>query len=271
MQIRPLTEAEMTSASQLVRQVLGEHVEATYPEEAKSAFYAFIEPENLNRMRAENEAILIGCGDEMGLHACGLIRSGGHIGFLAVEPGFQRQGLGKQLLHALCTACFEQYSVTRITVNADPEIQAFYLACGFECRGDMQTESDVSFLPMEKMFSTTDVVSAKKHTGLIAALVGGSILILLILIGLVIFAGKKVSTYMDDRKEASEVVWEEDEEEFRTPEDAGEDGDMSDTDENDTEAGNSEEESENEWENGPRDYVTILYSEQKTYVSKIGN
>ena len=71
MQIRPLTEAEMTSASQLVRQVLGEHVEATYPEEAKSAFYAFIEPENLNRMRAENEAILIGCGDEMGLHACG--------------------------------------------------------------------------------------------------------------------------------------------------------------------------------------------------------
>ena len=43
---------------------------------------------------------------------------------------------------------------------------------------------------------------------------------------------------MDDRKEASEVVWEEDEEEFRTPEDAGEDGDMSDTDENDTEAGN---------------------------------
>ena len=59
MQIRPLTEAEMTSASQLVRQVLGEHVEATYPEEAKSAFYAFIEPENLNRMRVENEAILI--------------------------------------------------------------------------------------------------------------------------------------------------------------------------------------------------------------------
>ena len=81
-------------------------------------------------------------------------------------------------------------------------------------------ESGVSFLPMEKMFSTTDVVSAKKHTGLIAALVGGSILILLILIGLVIFAGKKISTYMDDRKEASEVVWEEDdEEEFRTPED----------------------------------------------------
>ncbi len=66
MQIRPLTEAEMTSASQLVRQVLGEHVEATYPEEAKSAFYAFIEPENLNRMRVENEAILIGCGDENG-------------------------------------------------------------------------------------------------------------------------------------------------------------------------------------------------------------
>ena len=54
MQIRPLTEAEMTSASQLVRQVLGEHVEATYPEEAKSAFYAFIEPENLNRMRRWN-------------------------------------------------------------------------------------------------------------------------------------------------------------------------------------------------------------------------
>ena len=87
MQIRPLTEAEMTSASQLVRQVLGEHVEATYPEEAKSAFYAFIEPENLNRMRAENEAILIGCGDEMGLHACGLRRtyriSGGGTGISA--------------------------------------------------------------------------------------------------------------------------------------------------------------------------------------------
>ena len=264
MQIRPLTEAEMTSASQLVRQVLGEHVEATYPEEAKSAFYAFIEPENLDRMRAENEAILIGCGDEMGLHACGLIRSGGHIGFLAVEPGFQRQGLGKQLLHVLCTACFEQYSVTRITVNADPEVQAFYLACGFECRGDMQTESGVSFLPMEKMFSTTDVVSAKKHTGLIAALVGGSILILLNFDRIGQFLReKKVSTYMDDRKEASEVVWEEDEEEFRTPEDAGEDGDMSDTDENDTEAGNPEEESENEWENGPRDYVTILDEDMK--------
>ena len=103
MQIRPLTEAEMTSASQLVRQVLGEHVEATYPEEAKSAFYAFIEPENLNRMRAENEAILIGCGDEMGLHACGLIRSGGHIGFLAVEPGFQRQPVqGHFLLENNC-------------------------------------------------------------------------------------------------------------------------------------------------------------------------
>ena len=51
-------------------------------------------PENLNRMRAaKNEAILIGCGDEMGLHACGLIRSGGHIGFLAVEPDFSGRGL----------------------------------------------------------------------------------------------------------------------------------------------------------------------------------
>ena len=38
---------------------------------------------------------------------------------------------------------------------------------------------------------------------------------------------------------------------------------MSDTDENDTEAGNSEEESENEWENGPRDYVTILDEDMK--------
>ena len=45
-------------------------------------------------------------------------------------------------------------------------------------------------------------------------------------------------------KKRRKLCGEEDEEEFRTPEDAGEDGDMSDTDENDTEAGNPEEESE---------------------------
>lgn len=77
MQIRPLTEAEMSSASQLVRQVLGVQVNSTYSEDAKNAFYAFIEPENLKQMCMENEAILIGCGDETGLHGCGLIHSGG--------------------------------------------------------------------------------------------------------------------------------------------------------------------------------------------------
>ena len=44
MQIQTVDRAEMTSASQLLRQVLGEHVEATYRRRAKSAFYAFIEP-----------------------------------------------------------------------------------------------------------------------------------------------------------------------------------------------------------------------------------
>ncbi len=239
MQIRPLTEAEMPSASQLVRQVLGEQVDSTYSEDAKNAFYAFIEPENLKQMCKENEAILIGCGDETGLHGCGLIHSGGYIGFLLVEPEFQRKGLGKQLLDALCATCFERYSVTRITVNADPVVQAFYLACGFESRADVQTQSGISFVPMEKMFSPTEAVSAKKHTGLIAALVGGSVVILLILIALVVFAGKKMSTYLDEKKEAQEVVWEEKEDADRT------------------------ESSEDEWENGPRDYVTILDEDLK--------
>ena len=99
----------------------------------------------------------------MGLHACGLIRSGGHIGFLAVEPGFQRQGLQNNCCMHSVRHVLEQYSVTRITVNADPEIQAFYLACGFECRGDMQTESGVSFLPMEKMFSRQTCSQRKTH------------------------------------------------------------------------------------------------------------
>lgn len=262
MQIRPLKETEATSASQLVRQVLGEYVESAYSEEAKSTFYTLLEPENLNRLCREKKAILIGCGDEMGLHACGLIYADGHIGFLAVESGFQRQGLGKQLLSALCTACFETYSVTRIIVNEEPERKGFYLACGFESRGDLQTEDGISCFPMEKMFSSTDVVSAKKHNkGLIAALVGGSALLLLLLIGVVIFAGRKISTYLEDRKAAQEVVWEE-EEEFRTPEDEAY-GDAADTDENDTEADNPEEESENERENGPRDYVTILDEDMK--------
>lgn len=114
------------------------------------------------------------------------------------------------------------------------------MACGFESREGIQTQSGISFVSMEKMFSPTEAVSAKKHTGLIAALVGGSVVILLILIALVVFAGKKMSTYLDEKKAAQEVVWEEDEEPIEepiTPED--------------------------EWENGPRDYVTILDEDLK--------
>jgi len=55
---------------------------------------------------------------------------------LWVLPAFMRQGVGRELLnHALATAA--QGGASEVTVDADPNAESFYLACGATRRGEV--------------------------------------------------------------------------------------------------------------------------------------
>lgn len=176
MRIRRLTEMEWGKAAELTERVLGKTV-------------------NIAQLVREQQAIVVGGEDERGLHGCGVISSGGHICILVVEPALQ-QGMGEQILDALCTACFQQFSVTRITALANLAEVECYRACGFVPQSSEMLGEDETCIPMEKILAAAEIPPEKKNTGLVIALTAGGILFLFIVAGLLFFTGKKISDYI---------------------------------------------------------------------------
>lgn len=189
MQIKRLTEAELELAAELLEQVTGKQTD-------------------LKKRYSEEQIVVVGCEDETGMHGCGAITSGGEICALAVEEAYRRQGMGRKILDALCTECFQRFSVTRIKVDADLSEVSFYRACAFVPRNSERADAKSDSIPMEKMLVPADTGSSGKNRGMVSVLVVGGILLLVILMGLLFFVVGKVYNYTAGQRVMKEEEWE---------------------------------------------------------------
>lgn len=188
MRIKRLTETELERAIQLLEQISGK----------KTDFKA---------LYSEEQIVAVGCEDDTGMHGCGVITSAGRICALAIEEGYRRQGMGRKILDALCTECFQQFSVTRITVDAELSEVSFYRACAFVPRNSDLADAKAVSIPMEKMLVPADTGTARKSSGIVIVLAAAGILLLVILMGLLFFVAGKGYRYMAGQKVMQEE-WE---------------------------------------------------------------
>jgi len=80
-----------------------------------------------------------GAGEAIG---CGRLIADGHIGRLAVLPGWRRRGVGAALLASLVEAA-RLHGHRRVALNAQVHAMAFYARYGFEAEGPTFAEAGI--------------------------------------------------------------------------------------------------------------------------------
>jgi GNAT superfamily N-acetyltransferase len=84
-----------------------------------------------------HSAVLLACDAQQQIHGCVHVEAHGdqtHIGLLAVTPGLQDRGLGKQLLAQAEHLAAERFAASMLlltVVRARQELRAFYLRRGY--------------------------------------------------------------------------------------------------------------------------------------------
>lgn len=147
--IRPLGEADIPAASQLVQRVFDRFEAPDYPPEGIATFHRFTAPEVLAARLRDGGMQAWGayCSDELiGVLAT---RERTHISLLFIDAHRHRQGIGRALFDHLRTVCSADPACARITVNSAPFPIGFYRKLGFIPTDRELTVDGIRFTPME--------------------------------------------------------------------------------------------------------------------------
>lgn len=96
----------------------------------------------LKRLQEDN--VILVATDETQIMGVVELRAGSHVSMFFVDPEYQKQGIGKQLLHTV----LERAQTDDVTVNASLYSVPVYRKSGFECRGDVAEHAGLTYQPM---------------------------------------------------------------------------------------------------------------------------
>lgn len=153
MEIRNLTEREITFASELAKVVYRSSVEPYFTDQQmRQAFYGYVDRDALHARWQDHQLMIWGAFENNNLCAVGGMQPEGHITMLYVLPQFQRRGIGRKLLAAMQKYAFSTCKLAGITVNATPAWTANYFKkSGF--RMMRQQSGNGAFASLEKKSS----------------------------------------------------------------------------------------------------------------------
>lgn len=159
MEIRILRGHEVSQAVHLIRDVFFKDIANTYSnQQGVDAFLATFDKNSILSMMKEQHLLMIGAFDNNLVGVIG-IRDLSHIQCLFIDKAYQHQGIGTLLLEQA-----KKLMYGPVSVNADPQVVAFYQKNGFQVVKDLQVAYGIPFVSMiyqsyhENHFETYDQV-----------------------------------------------------------------------------------------------------------------
>ncbi len=190
MEIRILMQQEILPALHLTWEVFAEAVAPTYTPEGVAQFQEFIRYENMIRMWQNREVVFFGAFEEGELCGTIAVKTTGHICLFFVKKDWQGKGVGRMLFQTVYNFCAQELRVGRITVNAALESVEKYRHMGMSQTGEEQEVNGIRFVPMESFVSMGMVQSVRgktKTSTIVAAAIGGLILVFIVILGGIAF------------------------------------------------------------------------------------
>lgn len=190
MEIRILMQQEILPALHLTWEVFAEDVAPSYTPEGVAQFQEFIRYENIIRMWHSGEVVFFGALEEGELCGVLAVKVTGHICLFFVKKDWQGKGVGKMLFQTVYNFCAQELRVGKLTVNAAPGSVEKYRRMGMTQAGDEQQVNGIRFVPMESFVSMGMVQSVRgkaKTSTIVAAVIGGIVLVLVVILGGIAF------------------------------------------------------------------------------------
>ena len=132
----------------LILTTFNEFIAPGYSEERVTEFCDYANTKGLKSRAAKNHCTLVAKKDKKIIGAME-IRENNHISLFFVEKGFQKNGVGKDLLKHALKKCFgRNHLLEKITVNASPNAVGAYKTMGFKAEGPEQCINGIQMVPM---------------------------------------------------------------------------------------------------------------------------
>lgn len=149
--IRPATTDEWEDAMALAWRTFKKFVAPEYSEQGIKEFYDFVSDNGVRKMFLIGEyKVWVAVKNNEIIGVCS-IRSKRHISLLFVEGGYQKCGIGRNLLYTAAEYMLENKE-SYATVNASPFGVEFYHKIGFKDTGEEHVESGMRITPMKWVF-----------------------------------------------------------------------------------------------------------------------
>jgi predicted GNAT family N-acyltransferase len=146
--IRPMSQGEERSVSDLVVRVFRHDVAPLYALEGIEEFVAYASAEAIAERQFRGHDVLVAIDENRILGALEL-RDRAHVSLLFVEMTDQRKGLGRLLVAEALRMCRARHpAVAEVTVNSSPNSVDAYVRYGFHAKEEAQVKNGIAFVPM---------------------------------------------------------------------------------------------------------------------------
>ena len=140
LQIHPILQGDLPQALALVERVFMQFEAPDFSPDGIETFLSL-----LQNFEAISAFTFYGAFEARQLVGVLATRGNSHIALFFVEPCFQRQGIGRALLHIAQGACLSDV----MTVNSSPYAVDIYRRLGFHALSDEQLTDGIRFTPMK--------------------------------------------------------------------------------------------------------------------------
>lgn len=174
--VRILQANEVLPALHLVWEVYVSDVAPLQNSEAVAGFGQFIKYENIGPRIGQGEIILFGAWE--GQELCGVsgVDRRGNILLLYVKKQWQRRGIGRMMMQAMCQFCAQTLVVTRMLMKVVPSATTAMNHLGMREIAPVQNVGAETYVPMEMMITPAAVKPKKMQKKTIAIIVAGAVL-----------------------------------------------------------------------------------------------
>ena len=141
--IRTMTQRDLNGVSAVCLRSFKQCVADSLPPKGAKTFSNVVSPKALSERLQKDNLMFVA---EDGGQPVGMIelKEGRHIAMFFIEPSYQRQGIGRQLLRE----AFEHVRRETITVNASLSSVPAYERFGFELNGEVGESGGLIYQPM---------------------------------------------------------------------------------------------------------------------------
>ncbi|MCM1024974.1 MAG: GNAT family N-acetyltransferase [Roseburia sp.] len=151
-EIRWARESEWSPTMQMVWRTFLKFEGKDYSQEGIKNFYDFITDDNLYVAFLRGNYQLMVALDGKKIIGAGSIRNRNHLSLLFVDEDYQRRGVGRAILTALCDYLKREEGERYMSLKAAPYAVNFYRRLGFHTVRPEEEYSGIRVTAMEKIF-----------------------------------------------------------------------------------------------------------------------